>query len=678
MDLTESNLKAKARQDANRQNLSIMNLNREQQAMSEISRPTSLAMSEIWLCQGPGLIYLRPNRDRPRLYQRNRQLTMDPDESNPHNATRQTISITNRNRQHRVMSEISTLASVSISDIEKQLDIENQDSPAFEALPTRTSSEFAADNKTGAQPMLFAQDAQDAQHAQDETVYPTGLKLAVITLALCLAVFLVALDNTIIGTAIPKITKQFNALGDVGWYGSAYLLTTCALQLFFGRLYTFYSIKTVYIISIIIFEVGSLLCGVAPNSSTLIIGRAIAGIGSAGIFSGSLTIVAYTVPLKKRPTYLGIIGAMYGIASVTGPLLGGSFTDHLSWRWCFYINLPLGGITLAVIWLFFNSPKHNTEANVSILTRTRQLDLFGTAIFLMDIVVCLLALQWGGSKYPWQNWRIILCFTTFGILTIIWVWLQWFMGENATVPFRIIYQRSVASATWFAFCVGGSYYVFIYWLPIYFQAIKSVSALTSGILCLPLMLALIITNAVSGFGISVFGYYAPFMIASTILLSIGAGLLTTFKVSTPDSMSIGYQILYGLGVGLGIQQPLVTVQTVLPLADIPTGTAMVIFSQTFGGSLAVSVAQNVFANQLIHQLMTQGIGLDPNAILHLGATDLEDKIPQNLLHGVQTAYNAALTETWYVAVALAALSIFAWRVEWRSVKENKPPGGEMA
>ena len=178
----------------------------------------------------------------------------------------------------------------------------------------------------------------------DEVVYPSGLKLAVITLALCLSVLLVALDNTIIATAIPRITDDFHALDDVGWYGSSYLLTTCALQLFFGRLYTFYSIKIVFLISIIIFEVGSAICGSAPTSDALIVGRSIAGCGSAGIFAGALVIIAYTVPLRKRPIYTGLIGAMYGIASIAGPLLGGVFTDKVSWRWCFYINLPLGNI----------------------------------------------------------------------------------------------------------------------------------------------------------------------------------------------------------------------------------------------------------------------------------------------------------------------------------------------
>ena len=299
---------------------------------------------------------------------------------------------------------------------------------------------------------------------EDEAVYPSGLKLAVISMALCLSVFLVALDNTIIATAIPKITDHFNSLGDVGWYGSAYLLTTCALQLFFGKMYTFYSIKIVYLVSIFIFEVGSAVCGAAPTSAALIVGRAIAGVGSAGIFAGALVIIAYSVPLVKRPIFTGIVGAMYGIASIAGPLLGGVFTDKVSWRWCFYINLPLGAFTTVVIWFFFHSPTRAAEKKVPFKERAKQLDLIGTSVFIVDIVVCLLALQWGGSKYPWSSWRVILCLVLFGVLTIVFIYIQWREGDNATIPFRIVRNRSVGACCWFIFCLGGHFFIMIYWV----------------------------------------------------------------------------------------------------------------------------------------------------------------------------------------------------------------------
>jgi MFS family permease len=208
---------------------------------------------------------------------------------------------------------------------EKHADGINEKEIETDGLASRTAAATEADKE---------EDSAENED-EDEAIYPKGWKLGLITIALCLSVFCMALDNTIIATAIPKITDKFHALDDVGWYASSYLLTTCAFQLIFGKLYTFYSIKWTYLSALFIFELGSLVCGVAPNSIALIIGRAIAGLGSAGIFSGAILIVAHTVPLRQRPTYTGLIGGMYGLASVAGPLMGGAFTDnpHLTWRW---------------------------------------------------------------------------------------------------------------------------------------------------------------------------------------------------------------------------------------------------------------------------------------------------------------------------------------------------------
>lgn len=264
-------------------------------------------------------------------------------------------------------------------------------------------------------------------------------------------------------TAIPKITSQFNSLDDVGWYGSAYLLPSCALTLMFGKLYTFYSIKWVYLIALGIFELGSFVCGVTPTSIGLIMGRAIAGIGAAGLFSGSVLIVTQTVPLRRRPIYTGLVGAMYGVASVAGPLMGGAFTDHVSWRWCFYINLPIGVVTALFILCFFKSPRP-VKANTGHRDQISELDFPGTLVFIPAVICGLLALQWGGIKYDWGDKRIIILFACCGILISLFVIVQWWRQDKATMPPRLIKNRNMWGSACYAFCIGSCFFIYIYYV----------------------------------------------------------------------------------------------------------------------------------------------------------------------------------------------------------------------
>ncbi|KAJ7039648.1 major facilitator superfamily transporter [Mycena alexandri] len=523
--------------------------------------------------------------------------------------------------------------------------------------------------------------AEPTTTQENEADYPHGLKLALLSLALCLSVFLVALDNTIIATAIPKITDQFHSLDDVGWYGSAYLLATASVQLLFGKFYTFLPIKSVYLTAILLFEVGSAVCGGAPNSNALIIGRAIAGLGSAGIFTGALIIVAHAVPLNQRPIYTGMIGGMYGIASVAGPLLGGTFTDKVTWRWCFLINLPLGLVTVIVMVFFFKMPKsaNHSPSTLTLRERIIRFDPVGTLLFIPGIISLLLALQWGGSKYAWKSGRIIALFVVFGVLIAGFVSVQIWQQENATVPPRIFKKRSIWAASWFSLCLGSSFFILVFYLPIWFQAIKGVSAVRSGIDNLPMILALVVGSMLAGILITQFGYYTPFMLLSSVLMAVGAGLLSTIKPDTPVARWIGYQIVFGLGVGTGMQGPLLAAQTALELLDIPIGTSMVMFVQTLGGALFISVGQNVFQNKLISGLVANVPGVSPLLVLSSGATNLKNAVDPKYLADVLSVYNTALVTAFYVSIAMGGLSIFgSVLTEWKSVKGKNVEMGMAA
>jgi MFS family permease len=299
---------------------------------------------------------------------------------------------------------------------------------------------------------------------QDELEYPTGFKFAAVMIAMGLALILVGLDNTILATAIPSVTNHFKTIADIGWYASAYRLTSSSLQFMFGKFYSLFSVKIVFLVALAIFETGSLIAASAPTSKALIVGRAISGVGSAGVIQGIFTMITQTVPLRRRSMYGGLGAGIESVASVSAPLLGGVLTDNLSWRWCFWINLPLGAVTLVVVGFLFENPRVNPNLSLPLKAKLARLDLLGTAIFVPSITALLLALQWGGSKYGWASARIIILLVAFTALIGIFGWLQYRKGDSATLPTRIITRRSILCGAWFSFCTNASLSVVDYYV----------------------------------------------------------------------------------------------------------------------------------------------------------------------------------------------------------------------
>ena len=514
----------------------------------------------------------------------------------------------------------------------------------------------------------------------EEHAYPPTSKVLVIMAGLFLVLFLVALDKLIIGVAIPSITDDFNSLNDVGWYGSSYLLTSCAFMLLVGKIYQFVNPKFVYLGFLVIFEIGSAICGAAPNSTAFILGRSIAGLGNAGLFQGAVVIIVYIVPLHKRPQYMGFLGVVFGVASAVGPLLGGAFTDGPGWRWCFYINLPCGAVVFVLLWFFLHIPKEMFKPETTTWKqKLNRLDPIGTFFFLPSIVCLLLALQWGGTTYNWSNARIIVLFVLAIVLFAAFIAVQIWKGDEATVPGRIFFNRSILAGFWYSFCNGGAMQSIFFFISIWFQAIKHASALKSGIMTLPMILGLVIMGITAGILTKKIGYYTPWMIVSSVLTPIGAGLMTTFTPHTGSPKWIGYQVLFGMGLGVGNQQPSVAAQTVLSRKDVSIGAALMMFSQTLSGAIFLSVANNIFDTQFAHNVL--GIpGVNVQSVTTTGATDLKSTIPVDLLPEVLVAYNDALRGVFYLVTALASCTIFgSLAMEWKSVKKDKQAsGGQMA
>ncbi|KAJ5888997.1 hypothetical protein N7495_009038 [Penicillium taxi] len=504
--------------------------------------------------------------------------------------------------------------------------------------------------------------------------YPSLLKFMPVFIGLCLQSFCTALDNTILSTAIPRITEQFNSLQDISWYASAYLLTACIFTLPFGKTYTHYSTKWTYLIALALFEAGSLICAMTPSSNGLIFGRAIAGIGSGGLSPGALLVLVNSVPLHRRALYFGIIGSTSGIATITGPMIGGLLTDRVSWRCCFYINIPLGVITAIFIALFFKDsirPK-DLDFESGKITKLKRMDPLGILCFIPAIISILLFLQWGGTTYEWSNVRIIVLLVIFGIFASAWCYIQVLRQEEATVPPRLLRNRNVLGAVLHAIFLGGSFFVFGYYLPIWFQAIEEVSASESGISTLPMVVSMIISSALGGLLVNFVGYYTPLMFLGSTLLAVGFGLCTTFQVDTQSSKWISYQVIIGLGAGVGFQQCVNALQTVLPLHDIPIGMAIITFAQSLSGAVFISIAQNVFQNRLVVNVARYAPTVNTKALIEAGAANLSGRFSEDLLPSVLHVYNLAVTQTFYVSAAAAACSFMgAGLVQWKSMKDTQ-------
>ncbi|KAK6821547.1 hypothetical protein RU639_007677 [Aspergillus parasiticus] len=512
---------------------------------------------------------------------------------------------------------------------------------------------------------------QDVPCEEENMEYPTGFQFLVVLLAMCMSLILTGLDFNMIATALPTITTHFGSIEDVGWYYSAYRLTSCSFQFMFGKLYHLFSVKYVFLASIVIFEIGSLIAGVAPTTATLVLGRSISGMGCAGIISGVFTMVVQSFPLRRRPFFTGIAAGVEGASATVAPLLGGALTDSISWRWCFYINLPIGGLSFLLILLFFQDPQKNARVSLPWREKFHQLDLLGTSIFLPSITSMLLALQWGGSKYGWGNARIIVLFILTAVLLGAFMWQERRRGDNALLPGRIMRRRSLLAGMWFSFCNNSTLSVFEYYMPIYFQVVRGASATVSGVLSLPIAIGVPVAVMCGSSATSFLGYYTPFMIITGILTPIAAGLLTTVSVEQSLTSLLCYQALLGVGAGVGFQGPQVAAQTILPVNDSPMGIALIIFAQNFGPALFVSIAQTIFTGQLLTHLESLLPNLDTYSLSAMGMSDLEKYVPSADIPRVIEGYDKALTTAFFLPVGLACASMIgALGMEWRSVKRK--------
>ena len=513
----------------------------------------------------------------------------------------------------------------------------------------------------------------DPAHSSVQPEYPTGAKFWLIILTVGAVLVLTCIDMNIVATAVPSITDHFHTVADVGWYSSAFRLCVCAFQFVFGKAYTLFSVKRVFLLANAISIAGSLLCGTAITSTMLVVGRAVAGLGSAGLFAGCFVIPVQSIPLRRRPMFFAGMGGIEGVATLAAPLLSGALTQSLGWRWCFYINAPMGAVTLLLtMYCFSDTRKSSDIARMTFKQKISQLDLLSNLLFLPALTSLFLAFSWAGIKYSWNSGRVIGPLITFAVLLAAFVYNQLRRGDAAALPPRVIKRRTVIAGFIFIMCANSTGNVLEYYLPTYYQIVRGYSPAKSGYMLLPILIGATIGSLVHGAGTSAFGYYTPFMLFASIIMPIAAGLITTLKTNTSFARLIMYTAFSGFAYGIGFSGPQNAVQTVLPPEDIPLGLSVMLFAQSFGPAVALAIAQVVFTNQLSTNLSDLVPGLSRANIENNGLTGIVRSVPLAKVKGILVGVDESLIQTWYLVVGLAcATMVGSLLIEWRSVKSKR-------
>ncbi|KAI1758250.1 putative gliotoxin efflux pump [Xylaria castorea] len=516
------------------------------------------------------------------------------------------------------------------------------------SLPAAPSASTSLEEKDNAEVEMVGDDAAiDVPKSE----YPQGWKLWLVYIATLLSMFL-----TIVATAIPKITEEFKSLDEAGWYGSAFFLSLAVFQSPWGKIYKYHPIKITYTISVFIFELGSLICGVAQNSQTLIAGRVITGTGGAGVTIGTYVIISHLVPPSKAPAFIGGIGAVFGIASVAGPLVGGALTGQVSWRWCFYINLPIGGFAALVFFILFPKPTAPLP-QATIKEKLLQLDPLGTTLAIASIVSYFLALEWGGVSKAWSDADVVGTLVGSALLAIAFGVVQWALDQRASIIPRILAQRHVASSSAFIFLLSCANFLMIYNLPLYFQSVKGSNPTLSGIQVLPLIVSASLFVVASGILFTKFRYYQIYLLVGASFTTIGAGLFYTLKVDSYAGEYIGFQFVVGFGNGICQQIPLTVVQAFSKPEDLATSISTVLFFQLLSGALSVAASQSMFINRLLITASKRLPDVSRMTIISTGATDLQRVFTGDQLPAIRESYLDGLHAAWALAIAFAGIAL---------------------
>ncbi|WP_420033472.1 DHA2 family efflux MFS transporter permease subunit [Streptomyces sp. cg28] len=473
--------------------------------------------------------------------------------------------------------------------------------------------------------------------------------------ALLLGMLLAALDQTIVATALPTIVSDLGGLEHLSWVVTAYLLASTAATPLWGKLGDLYGRKKLFQIAIVIFLVGSALCGMAQNMAELIGFRALQGLGGGGLMVLSMAIVGDIVPPRERGKYQGLFGAVFGATSVLGPLLGGLFTEHLSWRWVFYVNLPLGVVALIVI---------AAALHIPVRSQKHRIDYLGT-LLIASVATCLvLVASLGGTTWAWGSAQIIGLAVLGVLLAVAFVFTE-FRAAEPVLPMKLFRVRTFTLCAVISFVIGFAMFGAMTYLPTFLQVVHGVSPTMSGVHMLPMVAGVLIASTGSGQIVSRTGRWKVFPIAGTAITALGLLLLHNLTETSSAWEMSGYFFVFGFGLGLVMQVLVLIVQNAVPYEDLGVATSGATFFRSIGASFGVAIFGTIFANRLTDRLSSalagqqlppgvspDSLGADPRGIAGL---------PAALQPAVLHAYATSITDVFLYAVPIVLVAFaLAW------------------
>ncbi|KAJ2684874.1 hypothetical protein IWW39_004647 [Coemansia spiralis] len=517
-----------------------------------------------------------------------------------------------------------------------------------------------------------------------------GLGRLLLTVAvLALALFIAAIDQTIVATATVRISEEFEALSLAPWLANAYLLSSTALQPSTGRLSDIFGRTPMLLLGLGVFAVGSLVCATAQSMGVLLAGRAVAGVGSAAIIGLTLVIVADIVPLRKRGPFMAVFSLVFSASSVLGPLLGGVFADHVSWRWIFWLSEPITGVVIVAVLFLLRLPRGKAPASAgsapSVWARLRRIDYLGMVLLVGGLLAVLLGMTLPSTaNRPWHSPHVLLCLIGGCAVLAAFLFVEWRVAKDPIVPLRLFAVRNVAAMMAASFFMGACLFVPIYYIPVYYNVVQNTSSTIAGIYLLPFVIGITITSISSGLLVMKYGVYRPFMWGGTAVCTVGLGLLALLDRDSGLAARICYLLIAGLGIGSFIQLSLIAGQAAVDPMDMAATTAVLTFFRSIGSVFGMAVMQTIMYTTLrstmepidkhyhVHHKVI-------NASLNNPSLIYGDGVPEALQNEIIAAYMHSLHLVFLAMIPFGALMFLCTLpIEHKELARRLQPNPETA